>query len=116
MSKEMREQIDKVKNFKQFLNESKNFNSLSELNNLIMNFDEPIEYRGKLYATIFGPNYRDTSHSTMEGDVSWNSENVKLLSKINKEVFDNKGNIIKYKEDEPIYTLYIELEKLGLTY
>lgn len=96
--------------------ENKKFNSLIELNNLVMSFDEPIGYKGKLYATLFGANYRDVSSSTMEGDVSWNSENTSLLSKINKEVFENKGNIIKYREDEPTYVLYIELSKLGLIY
>jgi hypothetical protein len=99
MSKEMREQMD-----------------MNELSKIVNSYDEGVEYKGRIYATIFGPNFRDVSSSTMDGDISWNSENITLLSKINKEVLNNKGKIMKYREDEPIYTLYIELEKLGLSY
>ena len=83
---------------------------------LVMDYDIGIEHNGKKYATIFGPNFRDVSHSTMDGDIFWSSVNEDLLSQINKEVFNNKGKIMKHREDEPIYILFIELKELNLKY
>ena len=105
----------KVKKFDEFiLNE--NWSSLRELSNKVMTYDKGIEYLGRTYATIFGPRYRDVSQSTMEGDVSWTSTDINLLQKINKELFNNKGSVVKYREGEPDYVLFIELSKLGLKY
>ena len=110
MDENSRTPLDKIKNFEQFVNESKKYSSLKELNALVRSFD-----KGKTHSTLFGPNYRDTASGTMDGDVSWVSTDAELLRKVNREALANKGTITRYSEDDPnMYVLYVELKKLGL--
>lgn len=110
MDKNSKTPLDKIKNFEQFVNESKKYSSLKELNALVRSFD-----KGKSHSTLFGPNYRDTANGTMDGEVSWVSTDAELLRKVNREALANKGTITRYSEDDPnMYVLYIELKKLGL--
>ena len=94
----------------------KRYTGFDELRELVMSYDKGIEYLGRTYATLFGANFRDVVASTMDGDISWTSANVPLLTKINKEVFDNKATILRYREGEDLFILFIELKTLGLKY
>ena len=110
MNKNSGTPLGKVKNFEQFVNEGKKYSSLKDLNALVRSFD-----KGKSHSTLFGPNYRDTTNGTMDGDVSWVSTDAELLRKVNREVLGNKGTVTRYSEDDPnMYVLYVELKKLGL--
>jgi hypothetical protein len=91
--------------------------SLVELNKKVKSYDKLIEYRGSMYATIYGANYRDTAVGTQKGEVYWTSENKELLKKINKEVFNSVGSIMPYSEREPnIFILSVELSKININY
>jgi V8-like Glu-specific endopeptidase len=110
MDKNSGSPLGKVKNFEQFVNEGKKYSSLKELNAIVQSFD-----KGKSYSTLFGPNYRDTTNGTMDGDVSWASTDAELLRKVNREALNNKGTVTGYSEDDPnMYVLYVDLKKLGL--
>jgi hypothetical protein len=91
--------------------------TLVELNKKVKSYDKPIEYRGSMYATIYGANYRDTVVGTQKGEVYWTSENKELLKKINKEVFNSVGSIMPYSKREPnIFILSVELSKININY
>lgn len=77
----------------------------TELIQQVLSFDKGIEHKGRIVATLFGPNYR-------EGDIYWSSLDKELLLKINQEVFNNKATIMQWKEDEPVWILSIELNKV----
>ena len=94
----------------------KHYAGFDELRELVMSYDKGVEYLGETYSTLFGAYFRDVVASTMDGDISWTSVDVPLLTKINKEVFDNKAKISRCREGEDIFILFIELKTLGLKY
>lgn len=103
--------MDEIAEIKIFI--TKQGNTMNqELIQQVMSFDKGVEYKGRIVATLFGPNYRDTVSGTNEGDIYWCSLDKELLLKINQEVFNDKATIMQWKEDEPHWILFIELNKI----
>jgi hypothetical protein len=92
------------------------FKDFQELKNLVISYDKGFEHQGRTFATLFGAYFKDVAHSTMDGDIYWVSDDVPLLNKINKEVFNNNAKVLKMSEHEQQYVVAIELKKLGLIY
>lgn len=91
--------------------------SLAELNKKVMSYDKPIEYKGNMYATIYGANFRDTVAGTKKGDIYWTSTNKELLKQINKEIFNSDGSVMPFYELDPnIFILSVELSKIKSNY
>jgi len=91
--------------------------SLAELNKKVMSYDKPIEYKGSMYATIYGANFRDTVAGTKKGDIYWTSTNKELLNQINKEIFNSNGSVMPFSELDPnIFILSVELSNIKSNY
>jgi hypothetical protein len=90
---------------------------LVELNKKVMSYDKPIEYKGNMYATIYGANFRNTVAGTKKGDIYWTSTNKELLKQINKEIFNSDGSVMPFSELDPnIFILSVELSNIKSNY